>query len=136
MSQFNDRLENFKNDGTLTADQAESLRNASRFPLNSSEVVAILGGILVFVGAVWLVGPLFEDLGKLVLVAAFYSLAAILAFVFKTLVKKSQLANSAEIVEVLATLCAAIATGVAVATISEASEVPAFVASKIGRAHV
>ena len=129
MSQFNDRLENFKSDGTLTADQAESLRNASRFPLNSSEVVAILGGILVFVGAVWLVGPLFEDLGKLVLVAAFYALAAILAFVFKALVKKSQLANSAEIVEVLATLCAAIATGVAVATISEASEVPAFVAS-------
>ena len=56
---FNEQLESFKKDGTLTADQADSLRNATRFPLNSSEIVAILGGFFFLVGALWLLGPLF-----------------------------------------------------------------------------
>lgn len=91
--------------------------------------MAILGGLLVFVGAVWIIGPLFEDLGKMLLIAVFYVLAGLLALAFRALVKKSQLANSAEVVEVLAMLCFAIAMGVAVASAIDAEEMTTFVAS-------
>lgn len=48
---FDEQLESFKQDGTLSAEQAESLRNATRFPINSTEIVAILGGFFVILGA-------------------------------------------------------------------------------------
>jgi hypothetical protein len=56
-------------------------------------------------------------------------LAGLLALASRALAKKSQLANLAKIVGMLAMLCFAIATGVAVASAIDASELPAFVAS-------
>ena len=126
---FNEQLESFKKDGTLTADQADSLRNATRFPLNSSEIVAILGGFFVIIGAIWLLGPLFDDVSRLIVVGIFYLISGLLALGFRSLNKKPQFANAAEVVEALAVLSFAIATGVAVATISDTNEVSAFVAS-------
>jgi len=129
MSRFNEQLESFKKDGTLTADQADSLRNATRFPLNSSEIVAILGGFFILVGALWLLGPLFQDVSRLIVVGIFYLISGLLAFAFRSLIKKPQFANAAEVVEALAVLCFTIATGVAISSLNADSEVSAFIAS-------
>ena len=126
---FDEQLESFKQDGTLSAEQAESLRNATRFPLNSSEIVAILGGFFAILGAIWLIGPLFEDVSRLIVVAILYLISGLLVLAFRSLVKKSQFASAAEVIETLAMLCFAIATGIAVTSLAEESEVAVFVAS-------
>jgi hypothetical protein len=126
---FDEQLESFKQDGTLSAEQADSLRNATRFPLNSSEIVAILGGFFVVIGAIWIIGPLFQDVSQLIVVGIFYLISGLLALAFRSLVKKPQFANAAEVVEALAVLCFTIATGVAVSSLNADSEVSVFVAS-------
>lgn len=84
---FDEQLESFKQDGTLSAEQVELLRNASRFPLNSSEIVAILGGFFAILGAIWLIGPLFEDVSRLIVVAILYLISGLLVLAFRSLVK-------------------------------------------------
>lgn len=126
---FDEQLESFKQDGTLSSEQAELLRTATRFPLNSTELLSILGGLFVLFGIVWLIGPLFGDLSQLLVAAILYLIFALLSVATKSLSKKPQLKNLAEVIEVLAVTSFSIATGFLVAQTDAKSEVSALVAS-------
>ncbi len=126
---FDKQLESFKQDGTLSADQVESLRNATRFPINSTEVVAILGGFFVILGALWFIAPLLSNIDQLLLAITLYLVSGLLAFATRSLLGKVQFKNAAEVVEVLANTSFAIATGVVVSQSSVTPELSIFVAS-------
>ncbi len=126
---FDEQLESFKQDGTLSAEQAESLRNATRFPINSTEVVAILGGFFVILGAFWFIAPLLSNIDQLLLAITLYLAGGLLAFATRSLLGKAQFKNAAEVVEVLANTSFAIATGVVVSQSSVTPELSIFVAS-------
>ena len=126
---FDEQLESFKQDGTLSADQVESLRNATRFPINSTEVVAILGGFFVILGAFWFIAPLLSNIDQLLLAITLYLVGGLLAFATRSLLRKVQFKNAAEVVEVLANTSFAIATGVVVSQSSVTPELSIFVAS-------
>ena len=126
---FDEQLESFKQDGTLSADQVESLRNATRFPINSTEVVAILGGFFVILGALWFIAPLLSNIDQLLLAITLYLVSGLLAFATRSLLGKVQFKNAAEVVEVLANTSFAIATGVVVSQSSVTPELSIFVAS-------
>ena len=126
---FDEQLESFKQDGTLSADQVESLRNATRFPIKSTEVVAILGGFFVILGAFWFIAPLLSNIDQLLLAITLYLVGGLLAFATRSLLRKVQFKNAAEVVEVLANTSFAIATGVVVSQSSVTPELSIFVAS-------
>jgi len=126
---FDEQLESFKQDGTLSAEQAESLRNATRFPINSTEVVSILGGIFIILGAFWFIAPLLSNIGHLFLAISLYLVSGLLAFATRSLLRKVQFKNAAEVVEVLAVTSFAIATGVVLSQTSATSELSTLVAS-------
>ena len=126
---FDEQLESFKQDGTLSAEQAESLRNATRFPINSTEVVSILGGIFIILGAFWLIAPLLSDISQLLVAIVLYLVSGLLTFATRSLLRKVQFKNAAEVVEVLAVTSFAIATGVVLSQPSATSELSTFVAS-------
>ncbi len=126
---FDEQLENFKQDGTLSAEQAESLRNATRFPINSTEVVAILGGFFVILGAFWFLSPLLSNISQLLLAITLYLISGLLALATRSLLRKVQFKNTAEVIEALAVTSFAIATGVVMSQTSATTELSIFVAS-------
>ncbi len=126
---FDEQLESFKQDGTLSAEQAEMLRNATRFPINSTEVVSILGGFFVILGAFWFLSPLLSNISQLLLAITLYLIGGLLTFATRSLIRKVQFKNAAEVVEVLAVTSFAIATGVVLSQTSATSELSTFVAS-------
>ena len=126
---FDEQLESFKQDGTLSAEQAESLRNATRFPINSTEVVSILGGIFIILGAFWLIAPLLSDISQLLVAIVLYLVSGLLTFATRSLIRKVQFKNAAEVVEVLAVTSFAIATGVVLSQTSATPELSTFIAS-------
>ena len=126
---FDEQLESFKQDGTLSAEQAESLRNATRFPINSTEIVAILGGFFVILGAFWFITPLLSDISHLLVAISLYLVSGLLALATRSLNRKVQFKNAAEVVEVLAVTSFAIATGIVVSQTSATPELSIFVAS-------
>lgn len=129
MVRFDEQLESFKQDGTLSAEQAEMLRNATRFPINSTEVVSILGGFFVILGAFWFLSPLLSNISQLLLAITLYLIGGLLTFATRSLIRKVQFKNAAEVVEVLAVTSFAIATGVVMSQTSATSELSTFVAS-------
>ena len=129
MVRFEEQLESFKQDGTLSAEQAEMLRNATRFPINSTEVVAILGGFFVILGAFWFLSPLLSNISQLLLAITLYLISGLLTLATRSLIRKVQFKNAAEVVEVLAVTSFAIATGVVLSQTSATSELSTFVAS-------
>jgi hypothetical protein len=126
---FDEQLETFKQDGTLSAEQAESLRNATRFPINSTEIVAILGGFFVILGAFWFITPLLSDISHLLVAISLYLVSGLLALATRSLNRKVQFKNAAEVVEVLAVTSFAIATGIVVSQTSATPELSIFIAS-------
>ena len=126
---FDEQLESFKQDGTLSAEQAESLRNATRFPINSTEIVAILGGFFVILGAFWFITPLLSDISHLLVAISLYLVSGLLALATRSLNRKVQFKNAAEVVEVLAVTSFAIATGIVVSQTSATPELSIFIAS-------
>ena len=126
---FDEQLESFKQDGTLSSEQAESLRNATRFPINSTEVVAILGGFFVILGTFWFISPLLSNISQLLLAITLYLISGLLALATRSLLRKVQFKNAAEVNEALAVTSFAIATGVVVSQSSATSELSIFVAS-------
>ena len=126
---FDEQLESFKQDGTLSAEQAESLRNATRFPINSTEVVAILGGFFVILGAFWFISPLLSNISQLLLAITLYFISGLLALATRSLLRKVQFKNAAEVIEALAVTSFAIATGVVMSQTSATTELSIFVAS-------
>ncbi|TRZ80022.1 MAG: hypothetical protein D4R92_03905 [Actinobacteria bacterium] len=126
---FDEQLESFKQDGTLSAEQAEMLRNATRFPINSTEVVSILGGFFIILGTFWFIAPLLSDISQLLVAIALYLVSGLLAFATRSLIRKVQFKNAAEVVEVLAVTSFAIATGIVVSQTSATTELSIFIAS-------
>ena len=126
---FDEQLESFKQDGTLSAEQVELLRNATRFPINSTEVVSILGGIFIILGAFWLIAPLLSDISQLLVAIVLYLVSGLLTFATRSLLRKVQFKNAAEVVEVLAVMSFAIATGIVVSQTSATPESSTFIAS-------
>ena len=108
-----DLIADFENSGKLTAEEARSLREAPRWVISFSDIASLLGGAIIFVGLVWIVIALIQDLSKEAIDAAlFISSAGTAALAYWLIRKGSRIAVLGECIVAVSTTAFAIGVGV------------------------
>ncbi len=99
--------------GRMSAAEADEILAAPRISFAVRELLYYLAALIVTVGVVRLVIVIFSDASSSAIVAALYLAALVIGFgAYKLNAKDGWRGRLSEILEVLATLCAALATGV------------------------
>lgn len=113
--------------GKLTADEAKLLDTAPRFGLESREVLSYLGGLVALIGLARIfAGPLSH--ASAIAVAVVFCLLGVVigAGSFKLLSSPTWKSRLAEVLEIIAVICEAIAVAIALTEVGAASELAVF----------
>lgn len=106
-------IDEYQNAGKLTTEEAQALRDAPQWVISFSDIASFLGGAVIFVGLVWIVIALIEDLSKEAIDAALFIASAATAALASWLIKKSgRIAVLGECVVAVSTTAFAIGIGV------------------------
>ena len=113
--------------GKLTADEAKLLDNAPRFGLESREVLSYLAGLVALIGLARIfAGPL-SHASAIAAAIVFGILGLVIgAGSFKLLSSPTWKSRLAEVLEIIALICEAIAVGIALTEVGAASELAVF----------
>lgn len=74
-------IDSLVTDGRLTSEDAERIRQAPRFVVQTRELISYLGGLIVLVGVIRLIAAVLEDASKLAIAGVLYVAALILGVV-------------------------------------------------------
>ena len=102
----------FEAAGKLTASEAQEIRDAPRMVLPFSDVASYLGGSVVFVGLVWIVIALMQDVSQAGIDTALFIASFATAFLsFKLMKKGGRLNTLGESIAAVSTMTFAFAIG-------------------------
>ena len=102
----------FEDAGKLTASEAQEIRDAPRMVLPFSDVASYLGGSVVFVGLVWIVIALMQDVSQAGIDTALFIASFATAFLsFKLMKKGGRLNTLGESIAAVSTMTFAFAIG-------------------------
>ena len=102
----------FEAAGKLTASEAQEIRDAPRMVLPFSDVASYLGGSVVFVGSVWIVIALMQDVSQAGIDTALFIASFATAFLsFKLMKKGGRLNTLGESIAAVSTMTFAFAIG-------------------------
>ena len=98
--------------GKLTSSEAHELRVAPKWAIPFSDVASYLGGSVIFVGLVWIVVALMQDMSRATIDAALFVATGATAFLSFTLIKKGGRLNTlGESIAAVSTMTFAFAIG-------------------------
>lgn len=101
-SSFNEELERLVETGSLTEDQAETLRGAPRWYVSLREILSYLGAIFILVGVVRTVAAVLKDASPMSIAALLYLAGgAVLATALFFHQKSGALKRAAEVLELV-----------------------------------
>lgn len=126
-ARFDEVLDGLVARGALGAQDAASLRTASRWPFGAVEAAAALGGLLVGVGVLVVLGSLVADLSQLAFAAVLLVLAAAAWLARRALGGRTGAVLARDVLEVVAIALGAFAVGTAVDRTGLRGEATAFV---------
>jgi hypothetical protein len=102
----------FEAAGKLTASEAQEFRDAPRWVLPFSDVASYLGGSVIFVGLVWIVVALMQDVSQIGIDTALFITSCATAFLsFKLIKKGGRLNTLGESIAAVSTMTFAFAIG-------------------------
>jgi len=102
----------FESSGKLTATEAQEFRDAPKWVIPFSDIASYLGGSVIFVGLVWIVVALMQDMSQATIDAALFVATGLTAFLSITLIKKGgKLITLGESVAAVSTMTFAFAIG-------------------------
>ena len=98
--------------GRLTASEAQEFRDAPKWVIPFSDIASYLGGSVIFVGLVWIVVALMQDMSKGTIDAALFVATFVTAFLSFTFIKKGgKLITLGESIAAVSTMTFAFAIG-------------------------
>jgi hypothetical protein len=102
----------FESSGKLTATEAQEFRDAPKWVIPFSDIASYLGGSVIFVGLVWIVVALMQDMSQATIDAALFVATGLTAFLSFTLIKKGgKLVTLGESFAAISTMTFAFAIG-------------------------
>ena len=102
----------FEAAGKLTASEAQEFRDAPKWVIPFSDIASYLGGSVIFVGLVWIVVALMQDMSQATIDAALFVATGATAFLSFTLIKKGGRLNTlGESIAAVSTMTFAFAVG-------------------------
>ena len=102
----------FEAAGKLTASEAQEFRDAPKWVIPFSDIASYLGGSVIFVGLVWIVVALMQDMSQATIDAALFVATGATAFLSFTLIKKGGRLNTlGESIAAVSTMTFAFAIG-------------------------
>jgi len=102
----------FEAAGKLTASEAQEFRDAPKWVIPFSDIASYLGGSVIFVGLVWIVVALMQDMSRATIDAALFVATGATAFLSFTLIKKGGRLNTlGESIAAVSTMTFAFAIG-------------------------
>jgi hypothetical protein len=102
----------FEAAGKLTASEAQEFRDAPKWVLPFSDVASYLGGSVIFVGLVWIVVALMQDVSQIGIDTALFIASSATAFLsFKLMKKGGRLNTLGESIAAISTMTFAFAIG-------------------------
>jgi hypothetical protein len=102
----------FEAAGKLTASEAQEFRDAPKWALPFSDVASYLGGSVIFVGLVWIVVALMQDVSQIGIDTALFIASCSTAFLsFKLMKKSGRLNTLGESIAAVSTMTFAFAIG-------------------------
>jgi hypothetical protein len=102
----------FEAAGKLTASEAQEFRDAPKWVIPFSDIASYLGGSVIFVGLVWIVVALMQDMSRATIDAALFVATGATAFLSLTLIKKGGRLNTlGESIAAVSTMTFAFAIG-------------------------
>ena len=105
-------IDDYENSGKLTNEEAQALREAPQWVISFSDIASFLGGAVIFVGLVWIVIALIQDLSQEAIDAAlFIASAATAALAYWLIHKGGRIAVLGECVIAVSTTAFAIGFG-------------------------
>lgn len=106
-------IDDFETSGKLTTEEAQTLREAPQWVISFADIASFLGGAVIFVGLVWIVIALMQDLSQEAIDAALFIASAATAALAYWLIKKGgRIAVLGECVLAVSTTAFAIGIGV------------------------
>ena len=106
-------IDDYETSGKLTTEEAQALRKAPQWVISFSDIASFLGGAVIFVGLVWIVIALIQDLSQEAIDAALFIASAATAALAYWLIKKGgRIAVLGECVIAVSTTAFAIGIGV------------------------
>ena len=102
----------FEAAGKLTTSEAQEFRDAPKWVIPFSDIASYLGGSVIFVGLVWIVVALMQDMSRATIDAALFVATGATAFLSFTLIKKGGRLNTlGESIAAVSTMTFAFAIG-------------------------
>ena len=102
----------FEAAGKLTASEAQEFRDAPKWVIPFPDIASYLGGSVIFVGLVWIVVALMQDMSQATIDAALFVATGATAFLSSTLIKKGGRLNTlGESIAAVSTMTFAFAVG-------------------------
>jgi hypothetical protein len=102
----------FEAAGKLTASEAQEFRDTPKWVIPFSDIASYLGGSVIFVGLVWIVVALMQDMSQATIDAALFVATGATAFLSFTLIKKGGRLNTlGESIAAVSTMTFAFAVG-------------------------
>jgi len=102
----------FEAAGKLTASEAQEFRDAPKWVIPFSDIASYLGGSVIFVGLVWIVVALMQDMSQATIDAALFVATGATAFLSFMLIKKGGRLNTlGESIAAVSTMTFAFAVG-------------------------
>ena len=105
-------IDEYETSGKLTTEEAQALRDSPHWVIPFSDIASYLGGSVIFVGLVWIVVALMQDMSQATIDAALFVATGLTAFLSFTLIKKGgKLATLGESIAAVSTMTFAFAIG-------------------------
>ena len=105
-------ISDFEASGRLTASEAQEFRDAPKWVVPISDIASYLGGLVIFVGLVWIVVALMQDMSQATIDAALFIATGLTAFLSFTLIRKGgRLSTLGESIAAVSTMTFAFAIG-------------------------
>ena len=125
-------IETLVTEGRLAAPDAERIRSAPRFVIQTRELVSYLGGLIILVGVIRLIAAVLEDASKLAIAGVLYVVAVILAAVAWRFVRRpGAWGRFGEVLEMGALAALVVAIGLTVFDAGLDSDVSVLIAGSI-----